>query len=158
MPAALAVIVLDRLPGPGAVPPAVPPEFLTRFDQRPGCLVVPDPDRAGGRGPWRGAARSPGGPRPDGAGGGGARSLRWASEAAALVRRGVLPLPDSGLLRCADHLATLLLFRDECLVRALADRHLAPLAGCPSRSAAGWPTPCCAGSSAVATRTRRRRG
>ncbi|GAA3114272.1 hypothetical protein GCM10020001_036860 [Nonomuraea salmonea] len=33
-----------------------------------------------------------------------------------------------GLLRCADHMATLVLFKDEELVRALAQARLAPLA------------------------------
>jgi DNA-binding PucR family transcriptional regulator len=55
-----------------------------------------------------------------------ARSLRWAADALALARQGILP--DDGPVRCADHLSTLLLFRDDGVVRAMAARLLAPLA------------------------------
>ncbi|WP_250575012.1 PucR family transcriptional regulator [Nonomuraea sediminis] len=54
-----------------------------------------------------------------------ATSLRWASEALELSRRGVLP---RGLVRCTDHMATLIVFKDEELVSALARDRLAPLA------------------------------
>jgi DNA-binding PucR family transcriptional regulator len=54
-----------------------------------------------------------------------ATSLRWAREALELSRRGVLP---RGLLRCEDHMATLVVFKDEELVSALAEVRLAPLA------------------------------
>ncbi|MET8863450.1 helix-turn-helix domain-containing protein [Nonomuraea sp. NPDC004580] len=52
-------------------------------------------------------------------------SLRWAAEALELSRRGVLP---GGVLWCSEHMATLVLFKDEELVRALAQVRLAPLA------------------------------
>ncbi|ETK30836.1 PucR family transcriptional regulator, partial [Microbispora sp. ATCC PTA-5024] len=55
-----------------------------------------------------------------------ATSLRWAGEALDLARRGVLP--QEGLLHCADHMATLVVFKDEDLVAALAEVRLAPLA------------------------------
>jgi DNA-binding PucR family transcriptional regulator len=55
----------------------------------------------------------------------GARSLRWAAEALELVRRGILP--DTEMVHCQEHLATLLLFRDEALVDAMAERRLSPL-------------------------------
>ncbi|MFI6602233.1 helix-turn-helix domain-containing protein [Nonomuraea sp. NPDC050536] len=54
-----------------------------------------------------------------------ATSLRWAGEALELSRRGVLP---RGLVRCTDHMATLILFKDEELVSVLARTRLAPLA------------------------------
>jgi DNA-binding PucR family transcriptional regulator len=57
----------------------------------------------------------------------GARSLRWARDALALARRGILPGDD--VLWCEDHLATLAVFRDEELVALLAVRRLAPLDG-----------------------------
>jgi DNA-binding PucR family transcriptional regulator len=53
-------------------------------------------------------------------------SLRWATRALDLVRRGVLP-SDEGVVRCADHLPTLLLYADEPLLRRLSHRMLAPL-------------------------------
>jgi DNA-binding PucR family transcriptional regulator len=60
----------------------------------------------------------------------GARSLRWAAEALDLVRRGVLAGTDadSGIVRCQDHLSTLLLLRDDALLDAMAERRLRPLA------------------------------
>ncbi|MGW5156132.1 PucR family transcriptional regulator, partial [Nonomuraea wenchangensis] len=54
-----------------------------------------------------------------------ATSLRWAREALELSRRGVLP---RGLPRCEEHMATLVVFKDEELVNALAEARLAPLA------------------------------
>jgi DNA-binding PucR family transcriptional regulator len=59
----------------------------------------------------------------------GARSLRWALEALDLVRRGVLPGADAdgGVVRCQDHLSTLLLLRDDALLDAMAERWLRPL-------------------------------
>ena len=104
----------------------MPPEFLARFDVRPGVLVVPDPE---GPGRARAVAGALQGRRaamgPTVAVQEGARSLRWAGEALDLMRRGVLP--DTELLRCQDHLATLLLLRDDALVDAMAERRLRPL-------------------------------
>ncbi|MFJ3811656.1 PucR family transcriptional regulator [Streptomyces sp. NPDC090073] len=55
----------------------------------------------------------------------GHRALRWATDALHLARRGIIP--DDGLVQCTDHLATLLLFRDEKLLDVLSRRHLGPL-------------------------------
>ncbi|MFC7303004.1 PucR family transcriptional regulator [Streptomyces monticola] len=126
IPRELAVVVTDHPLAPESVRPIMPPEFLARFDEQPGIVVVPDP-QGPGRSRAIGAAlhglRAVVGPTvPLGEG---ARSLRWASQALSLSRRGVLPR--SGVLHCSDHLSTLLLFQDESLVRALADRHLLPL-------------------------------
>ena len=46
------------------------------------------------------------------------------------MRRGILP--GEGVLRCADHLSTLVLYADEPLIRALSSRALAPLAAIPA--------------------------
>jgi DNA-binding PucR family transcriptional regulator len=54
-----------------------------------------------------------------------AKSLRWAREALPLARRGILA--SERLIRCADHMPTLVVFKDEELVRAVADLRLAPL-------------------------------
>lgn len=134
VPASLAVLVVDREDegegddAGGGAPPVLPPGFLGRFDQRPACVVVPDPDapgRAGALdlGQWgKRAALGPTVAVTDGA-----RSLRWAVAALSLGRRGILP--DRGVLHCAEHLATLVLFQDEDLMHALVVRQLAPLAG-----------------------------
>ncbi|MGP4045810.1 PucR family transcriptional regulator [Streptomyces sp. 2A115] len=126
VPRTLAVVVIDDGARAGASRPIVPPEFLARFDVRPAVLVVPDPE---GPGRARAVAGALHGLRavmgPSVALQEGARSLRWAAEALDLARRGVLP--DTEMVHCRDHLATLLLFRDEALVEAMADRHLRPL-------------------------------
>ncbi|WP_405765295.1 helix-turn-helix domain-containing protein [Streptomyces sp. NBC_01538] len=46
------------------------------------------------------------------------------------MQRGVLP--GDGVIRCDDHLSTLIPYADEPLVRALSSRLLAPLAGIPA--------------------------
>ncbi|WP_079143774.1 helix-turn-helix domain-containing protein [Streptomyces luteocolor] len=126
VPSEVAVVVTDHAPAPEDVRPIVPPEFLARFDERPGRVVVPDPE---GPGRARAIAGALQGLRavigPTVALHEGARSLRWAQDALELSQRGILP--ERGLLRCADHLATLLLFQDESLIDALVRRHLLPL-------------------------------
>ncbi|MFI2433402.1 PucR family transcriptional regulator [Streptomyces sp. NPDC018693] len=120
-----AVVAVDT-GAPTAAGPIVPPEFLTRFAVQPATVVVPDPEGPGRARTVAGALqglRAAMGPtvglRE------GARSLRWAAEALDLMRRGVLA--DTGLVRCRDHLSTLLLLRDAALVDALAERRLRPL-------------------------------
>lgn len=126
VPREVAVVVVDQALTPETVRPIVPPEFLARFSEQPGCIVVPDPE---GPGRARSIAAALHGLRavigPTVALHEGARSLRWALDALELSRRGILPR--AGLLHCADHLATLLLFHDEALIDALAQRHLLPL-------------------------------
>jgi len=54
-------------------------------------------------------------------------SLRWARQGLALAQRNIL---HSGpIVWCADHLGTLVLFRDERLLAELARARLSPLAG-----------------------------
>jgi hypothetical protein len=126
VPRELAVVVTDHVPDGEDNRPIVPPEFLARFDERPGRIVVPDPQ---GPGRARAVAAALHGKRavigPTVALHEGARSLRWAVGALELCRRGILPA--TGVVHCADHLATLLLFRDEPLIDALAERYLLPL-------------------------------
>ncbi|KUN23721.1 PucR family transcriptional regulator [Streptomyces antibioticus] len=140
LPKSLAVLAIDYAPrtppptargalGRPALPvrgPIVPPEFLARFDVQPAVLVVPDPEGPGRARAVAGALqglRAAMGPTVSLQEG--ARSLRWASEALELVRRGVLW--DAEMVRCQDHLATLLLLRDDALVDAMAERRLRPL-------------------------------
>jgi hypothetical protein len=126
VPRELAVAVTDHAGEPGAGRPIVPPEFLARFDVHPGIVVIPDP---GGPGRARTVAAVLHGLRtavgPTVTLDSGARSLRWATDTLELSRRGIVP--GTGLIRCTDHLATLLLFRDESLVDAIGERHLLPL-------------------------------
>ncbi|MGW2327771.1 PucR family transcriptional regulator [Streptomyces sp. NPDC001700] len=55
-----------------------------------------------------------------------ARSLHWATRALGLMGRGILPR--QGVVRCSDHLSTLLLHSDEPMLAQLHARALAPLA------------------------------
>ncbi|MFI6518667.1 PucR family transcriptional regulator [Spirillospora sp. NPDC050679] len=120
-----AVVLFERGQEPFSHP-SLPPDVLADVNRREPCLIVPDPE-----GPGRGrmldgalrnwvAAMGPTVRTEDAA-----KSLRWAREALPLARRGILP--SDGLIRCADHMPTLVVFKDEELVRAVADLRLAPL-------------------------------
>jgi hypothetical protein len=108
-------------------PPSLPGEVLMDLSRRDPCLIVPD---AGGLGQaeliegelcgWSVAvgpvlplARA-------------ASSLRWARQALALARRGVIA-SGSGIIVCGEHLSTLVILSDEELVRTLGAARLAPL-------------------------------
>ncbi|MFG1707496.1 helix-turn-helix domain-containing protein [Nonomuraea sp. M3C6] len=125
LPKTVACVALDDRRGTCRTP-ALPPDVLAGLERPAPCLLVPDPNGPGQaqqldhtlRG--LGAAIGPAVPLAAAA-----TSLRWAREALELSRRGVLP---GGLLRCADHMATLVVFKDEELVSALAEVRLAPLA------------------------------
>ena len=91
LPAELAVVVLD---GSAAlsIPPPLPPGVLADFDRAEPCLIVPDPDRDRQLGGLVGllagyrAVVGPSVPYPEAA-----TSLRRASTALDLVRRGIIP-------------------------------------------------------------------
>ncbi|WP_307827473.1 helix-turn-helix domain-containing protein [Planomonospora sp. ID82291] len=127
LPRTVAGVALDEQCG-GYRPPSLPPDVLAGLDRPNPCLIVPDPGgpgraqtlEAGLRG-WK-AAIGPAVPLSAAA-----TSLRWARETLELGRRGVLS-GTRGLVRCSDHMATLVVFRDEELVDALAEVRLAPLA------------------------------
>ncbi|CAM5264947.1 PucR family transcriptional regulator [Streptomyces aurantiogriseus] len=101
---------------------------LVDMESRPPRMLVPDPEgsgRFGGRAfalalRGRPAAIGPTVPLAEAA-----RSLHWATRALGLMGRGVLPR--QGVVRCADHLSTLLLHSDEPLLAQLEARVLAPL-------------------------------
>ncbi|MEU4548350.1 PucR family transcriptional regulator [Nonomuraea dietziae] len=124
LPRTVAGVALDDQNGT----PSLPPDILVGLDRPQPCLLVPDPNGPGqpqmldkGLRGWR-AAIGPAVPLERAA-----TSLRWATEALELARRGVLP-GGRGPLRCSDHMATLIVFKDEELVGALAASRLAPLA------------------------------
>ncbi|GAA2596169.1 PucR family transcriptional regulator [Actinomadura fulvescens] len=120
-----AVVLYERGQHPFSHP-SLPPDVLADVNRREPCLLVPDPE-----GPGRGrlldsslrnwvAAMGPTVRTEDAS-----KSLRWAREALPLARRGILP--SDQLIRCSEHMPTLVVFKDEELVRAVADLRLAPL-------------------------------
>lgn len=129
VPRRLAVVLVDAPPSEnGAEPerPITPPDVLVRTDRRPVCMVVPDPD---GPGRARSVSLALRGQRavigPTVGVSDGSRSARLAAEALELAQRGVIPRRE--VIRCEDHLSTLLLFQDETLLDVLAERHMGPL-------------------------------
>jgi hypothetical protein len=124
-----AVVLADRGQEFMAPLPALPAEVLADMVRTDPCLLVPDPEGSGridaierGLRGWTGAL----GPVVPLSQAG--DSLRWARQALALVRRGVVG-QGSGLVRCEEHLSTLMLFADENLARACVEARLAPLLG-----------------------------
>lgn len=129
LPAQVAAIALGD-PHPAATP-ALPADVLADWSRPQPCLLVPGPDEPGrlaavaralagwpaAAGPAEPLARA-------------AASLRWARRALDLAGRGIIdgPGPDgSGLVRCDEHLSSLMIFGDEELTRALCAARLAPL-------------------------------
>jgi len=127
LPGRVAVAALDERPGLDGADPALPPEVLIDGTRREPCLLVPDPDGPGRaavighalRG-WP-AALGPAVPLHRAS-----TSLRWARQALTLGLRGIIDFGD-GLIRCDEHMSTLLIFSDEELTRALCAARLAPL-------------------------------
>ena len=107
--------------------PALPPDVLIDLARRDPCALVPDPDGPGraqvierGLRGWTGAI-GPAVPLARAS-----SSLRWARQALALAKRGLVPT-SGGAIRCAGQLSTLVIFADEELVRTLAATRLDPL-------------------------------
>jgi PucR-like helix-turn-helix protein len=129
LPRKVAVVALeDRGQDHFGPLPALPPEVLVDLARQDPCLLVPDPDGPGrmevierGLRGWTGAV-GPVVPLNRAA-----ASLRWARQTVALVRRGIIG-GGRGMVRCGEHLTTLLISSDEELARVLSAVRLAPLA------------------------------
>jgi hypothetical protein len=120
-----AAVVHPRDTGNFQAPPALPGVLVdtSRSDPR---LVVPDPDGPGRAGLLNTMLRDwvvVIGPTVSTTGV--AESMRWAQDALVLARRGVIR--DDDLVRCADHVPTLVIFRAEELIEGAAATRLAPL-------------------------------
>jgi hypothetical protein len=130
LPRRVAVVALeDRSQDHFGPLPALPPDVLVDVARQDPCLLVPDPDGPGraavierGLRGWTGAL-GPAVPLARAA-----SSLRWARQMLALARRGAVAGGGRGLIRCEEHLATLLLSADGELGRVLSAVQLAPLA------------------------------
>ncbi|WP_435303870.1 PucR family transcriptional regulator [Streptomyces phaeoluteigriseus] len=129
VPRRVAVVALAATPDRrDAERPLAAAGALVDMESRPPRMLVPDPEGAGRfadrtvalalRG--RPAAIGPTVPLTEAA-----RSLHWATRALGLMGRGILPR--QGVVRCADHLSTLLLHGDEPLLALLRSQALAPL-------------------------------
>ena len=134
VPTRIAVVALgeQRQPGADLAAPVFPGDVLIDWSRREPCLLIPDPDPASD--PNRGriaavtraltgwaAAMGPVEPLDRAA-----ASLHWARRALGLAERGIID-GRHGLVRCDEHLATLLMFADEELAAALRTARLAPL-------------------------------
>ena len=141
LPRRVAVVALADRGASTGPPPPLPADVLAGLTRREPCLVMPDPDGpgrhrlldAGLRG-WRAAgwpadraapgclaAVGPAVPLVHAA-----RSLRWARHALALAQRGLAD-GASGIVRCDEQLATLVLLADAELAGVLSGQALAPL-------------------------------
>jgi hypothetical protein len=126
IPSAVAFVALQPpLAGTDDGRPEFPAELLADLDRGSPCLLLPDPDAAGRIDELRGMLRgwrAVVGPavRPHDA----ARSRRWAAEALTLVRCGALP--DDPVVRCVDHVPTMVIFHAQDLLDTAAARRLGP--------------------------------
>jgi hypothetical protein len=141
---ALARVASWPVPASAAVVLLLPPEPVTALDPPVGVLadldrrtplmLLPDPDTPGrieelerALGGWK-AVVGPAVPPAEAA-----RSRRWAAEALLLVRRGIIP--QDTVVRCVDHVPTLVIFHAEGLLDTAAARRLRPFGrlSAPSR-------------------------
>ena len=128
LPRRVAVAAIEERPGlEVAAAPLLPADVLTDWTRHEPCLLIPDPD-----GPGRAklidhalhgwpAALGPAVPLSRAS-----ASLRWARAALGLGLRGAIDF-GGGVIRCDEHMSTLLILADEELAGALRAARLAPL-------------------------------
>ncbi|HWG60477.1 MAG TPA: helix-turn-helix domain-containing protein [Streptosporangiaceae bacterium] len=129
LPGHLAALALEpRGPGDLGPVPALPPDVLIDLTRADPCALVPDPDGPGraqaverGLRGWTAAV----GPTTTLARAG--SSLRWARHALTLARPRTGSAPPGHVIKCAEHLSSLLILADEELARTLAAVRLHPL-------------------------------
>ncbi|MGI8332976.1 PucR family transcriptional regulator [Actinomadura scrupuli] len=128
VPGSVAVAVLQPPATTPARRPRLPPGLLADLDRRTPCVVLPGAGEPADLrelrehlGDWTAVV----GPavRPQDA----ARSQRWALEALGLIRRGVIPA--DRIVRCADHVPTLVIFQAEEFLETTVTRRLSALLG-----------------------------
>jgi hypothetical protein len=122
-PATVAVVAVGDLGG--RTPPLLPPQVLADWQSQAPSLVIPEPDRPGHRDLLAALGDLPAaeGPAVDLSRGG--VSLRWARRALELAEAG--RIPGGGLVRCMDHLPTLVASAGLDLIEAALPQRLAPL-------------------------------
>ncbi|WP_019631941.1 helix-turn-helix domain-containing protein [Actinomadura atramentaria] len=128
-PSTIAVVAV-RPPADGAPPPVLPPPVLTDWSGPVPSLIVPDPDGPAGD-PLRnglGGLAAAVGPTVDLSRG--AVSLRWARRTLELAEQGRIESP-GGVVRCLDHLPTLVASAGLDLLEAALPQRLAPIMELP---------------------------
>jgi DNA-binding PucR family transcriptional regulator len=117
----------------------LPPDVLADLTRRDPCLLIADPDGPGRRRQLAAVLRGwltvperhPAGPLaavgPAVALADASDSLRWAAQALALARRGLIRPSAGDVVWCDDHLPALVLLADTGLAAALSRQALAPL-------------------------------
>jgi hypothetical protein len=127
-PRTIGVVALN--PPEGHVPPVLPPAMLADWHAPQPYVVVPDPEGPGQERLVatlaRDCAAALGPTVPIGKG---ALSMRWAVHALRLSERGVLP--EKGVVRCLDHLPTLVTSTAEDLIGIAVTSRLSPLMQLP---------------------------
>lgn len=125
LPRKVAAVALTR---DGVAPlPSLQPDVLVDMARPDPCLLLPDPDGPGRAALFehclrgRPAAIGPAMPLARAS-----SSLRWAKRALSLARRGIGG-GRNGLVRCDEHMSTLLILSDEELAREFGGHVLAPL-------------------------------
>ncbi len=125
MPRTVAAVALD-IRHQDTRPPAFPPDVLVDLSRTQPSLIIPDPDGPGRAQLIDRALAGCSGvigltvPVTEAA-----RSMHLARQMLHLAQRGVIE--SDGVIRCVDHMSTLILFQDETLLGSLAGLRLAPL-------------------------------
>jgi hypothetical protein len=126
IPGSVAVAVLQPPETTSARRPRLSPGFLADLDRRLPCVVLPGADQPErlrrlleDLGDWT-AVVGPAVPPLDAV-----RSQRWALEALSLIRRGIIPA--DRIVRCADHIPTLVIFQAEEFLETTVTRRLSAL-------------------------------